>query len=456
MGVHILSPDEIDAAKSLANSSGGDWGYVTVPIQPVDRDLEKWQKFMHEAREKHLIPIIRITTIPTGGTWDAGADTDLVDFANFLNALDWPVENRYIILFNEVNQSREWGGIVDPVKYTQIVKNARTIFKERSEHFFLLGPALDDALPDSTTSMSAKRYLAAMVAHDSAVWSYFDGIAVHSYSNPGFAQPPRRNTFPGVTSYNYFFTQFKLADKPVFVTETGWDQTKVTNQKLKDYWTTAWEIWNTDPKVAAVTPFVLDGGGAFPVFTLKKPDGSLSESGQAVFNLPKVAGNPKPGVREDKQFAGDATHLSGNLARSFRTVRALHKLENIFRVILGLPAKGLITLGSHELVVEMAQTPPQWEKGLSDRDAMQGIDGMLFLFPQYHVPVFWMKDTRIPLDMIWLKDNQVVEITENVPVATSDNLPTYSPKIPIDMVLEVSAGWSQANNLQVGDTLIIN
>src|SRR5690606_34912247 len=108
MGVHILHPSEIETAATLVNSNGGEWGYVTVPIQPVDRDLEKWQLFMHQARDLRVIPIIRITTIPSGGTWDAGAATDLVDFANFLNELDWPIENRYIILFNEVNQSREW------------------------------------------------------------------------------------------------------------------------------------------------------------------------------------------------------------------------------------------------------------------------------------------------------------------------------------------------------------
>ena len=454
MGVHILHPSEIENAAKLVNSSGGEWGYVTVPIQPVDRDLIKWQQFMKECKDKKVIPIIRITTIPTGGTWDSGQDTDLVDFANFLNELEWPTENRYIILFNEVNQSREWGGVVDPRKYTDIVKNARTIFKERSEHFFLLGPALDDALPDSTTSMSAKRYLAAMYSHDSSVWSYFDGFATHSYSNPGFAQPPRQNTFPGITSYRYFFTQYKLADKPVFITETGWDQTKVSEAKLKEYWNTAWGIWGSDQRVVAITPFVLDGGAAFPIHSLTKSDGNLSVSGQAIKEIIKIKGEPKPASTESKnEQSKDNSHLSESLAHSYKTVRALHKLENIFRVILGFPVKSLITLGSHELVVELAQTPAHWEKGLSDRTSLQGIDGMLFLFPHYHVPLFWMKDTHIPLDMIWIKDNVVVEITKDVQPDSSANPPTYSPSQVVDAVLEVPAGWSAANNLQIGDGL---
>lgn len=457
MGVHILYPSELEVAANLVNSSGGEWGYVTVPIQPTDRDLIKWQQFMEECKDKKVIPIIRITTIPTGGTWDSAQATDLVDFANFLNELHWPTENRYIVLFNEVNQSREWGGVVDPRKYTDIVKNARIIFKERSEHFFLLGPALDDALPDSTTSMSAKRYMTAMYAHDSAVWSYFDGFSFHSYPNPGFTQPPRQNTFPGITSYRYLFTQYKLADKPVFITETGWDQTKVSEPKIKEYWNTAWGIWGSDPRVVAITPFVLNGGDAFPIHSLTNKDGSLSASGQAIKDILKIQGAPKAGIIEEKNSSStDSEHLSGDLAHSYKKVRALHKVENIFRVILGLPVKSLITLGSNELVVELAQTPVQWEKGLSGRNTLEGIDGMLFLFPHYHIPLFWMKDTHVALDMIWIKDNQVLEITPDVQPNSSATPPTYSPSQAVDTVLEVPAGWSKVNNVQAGDMLTIN
>src|SRR3989344_5906297 len=61
-GIHILFISELDKAKELVNSAGGDWGYVTIPIQATDKDLEKWQKFMDSARENHIIPIIRIAT----------------------------------------------------------------------------------------------------------------------------------------------------------------------------------------------------------------------------------------------------------------------------------------------------------------------------------------------------------------------------------------------------------
>ncbi len=63
-GIHILFPSELDQASSLVNSTDGAWGYVTIPIQSSDKDLVKWQSFMDEAREKKLIPIIRLQQSP--------------------------------------------------------------------------------------------------------------------------------------------------------------------------------------------------------------------------------------------------------------------------------------------------------------------------------------------------------------------------------------------------------
>src|SRR3989338_4464705 len=95
-GIHILFPAELEKAAKLVNSSGGDWGYVTIPIQYGDRDLDKWQDFMSEAQRNHLIPIIRIATEPyfkNTGVWRKANDYDIVDFANFLNSLQWPTTN---------------------------------------------------------------------------------------------------------------------------------------------------------------------------------------------------------------------------------------------------------------------------------------------------------------------------------------------------------------------------
>ena len=69
VGVHILDPQEIHQAAKLVNSSGGSWGYVTIPIRSNDRDREKWIRFFDNAKKEKLIPIIRLATYPEGPAW---------------------------------------------------------------------------------------------------------------------------------------------------------------------------------------------------------------------------------------------------------------------------------------------------------------------------------------------------------------------------------------------------
>ncbi len=456
MGVHILAPSELESAAKLVNSQGGDWGYVTVPIQPEDRDQETWQNFMHKCLELHLIPIIRITTIPQGGTWESANDSDLVDFANFLNELDWPIENRYIILFNEVNRASEWGGVVDPHKYSSIIKNAYTIFKERSEDFFLLGPALDNALPDSTSSLSFTSFTRQMKTADPLIWSYFDGWASHSYPNPAFTASPHKTGLQSIVGYSSEMSLLGISPKPVFITETGWDQSKLNGDTIALNWSTAWNKWQKDQNVVAVTPFVLQGGDQFATFSLLKDNGEYSSSGQSIWNLPKTAGRPTLAERSSPAPQNKSGTASDWITPFFTSSHSLMRLENIFRVILGLPIKSSATLKDLELSVELAQTPKQWEKGLSGRQSLGMLDGMIFIFPYSHIPVFWMKDMQFPIDIVWLQDGVVVDITYSAPVATTAVLPTYSPKTAVNMVLETGAGWAAKHNIVRGDILTIH
>ena len=151
------------------------------------------------------------------------------------------------------------GGKVDPEKYTSIIKNAYSIFKERSADFFLLGPSLDSSLPNSQTSLSAQNYLSRMGTTDPLVWTYFDGWSSHSYPNPGYMTSSKKTGFQSIVGYKSELTYLKLAPKPVFITETGWDQTKIKDSVLAGYWSSAWQTWLNDPNVVAVTPFVLEG-----------------------------------------------------------------------------------------------------------------------------------------------------------------------------------------------------
>src|SRR5687768_14613965 len=71
-GIHLLAPipEETKDAKTLVNSSGGDWGYVTVLIESKDRDKAKWQGYFDDLRRSHLIPLVRLATKPDGSFWE--------------------------------------------------------------------------------------------------------------------------------------------------------------------------------------------------------------------------------------------------------------------------------------------------------------------------------------------------------------------------------------------------
>src|SRR5207237_665424 len=101
IGIHILFDSELQQAAQLINSNGGDWGYITIPIQAGDRDLVKWQQFMNAAKQYHVIPILRLATEGdyfNTKVWSKPSPADIMDFANFLNSLTWPVKNRYVIV----------------------------------------------------------------------------------------------------------------------------------------------------------------------------------------------------------------------------------------------------------------------------------------------------------------------------------------------------------------------
>ena len=135
-GIHILFPEEIGEAATLVNSSGGDWGYVTIPIRASDKNLEKWQKFMDEAAKLHLIPLIRVATEGDyfiKGSWEIPSKYYVIDFANFLNSLNWPTKNRYVIIFNETNRGDEWGGTPDAAEYAQILYHSVYFFYQKNK-----------------------------------------------------------------------------------------------------------------------------------------------------------------------------------------------------------------------------------------------------------------------------------------------------------------------------------
>ena len=106
--------------------------------------------------------------------------------------------------------------------------------------------------------------------------------------------------------------------------------------------------------------------------------------------------------------------------------------------------------------VELATTPEQQTLGLMYVEDLPPDRGMLFLFPTDEPRGFWMKNCKIPIDMVWLDaDYRVVDITRSAPPCTADPCPTYSPSFPCRNVLEVGGGVSAAHPLEAGDRLVV-
>ena len=107
--------------------------------------------------------------------------------------------------------------------------------------------------------------------------------------------------------------------------------------------------------------------------------------------------------------------------------------------------------GNVPLTLEIAATPPMREHGLMDRDTLAPYDGMLFLFPKTARIAFWMKNTRIPLDMIFIDDKgRIVQIAAKT--TPYSETPVDSTK-PVNAVIELAGGQAAAKKLQIGDSI---
>lgn len=117
---------------------------------------------------------------------------------------------------------------------------------------------------------------------------------------------------------------------------------------------------------------------------------------------------------------------------------------------INLAGGNIVKIGNVELKVKIADSPQERSKGLSGISSLPENEGVFFVFAEKDTtPSFWMKDMLIPLDIIWINDGKIVKIDKNVPISDPNKL--YSPSQPIDYVLEVNAGFSDKNGLEVGD-----
>ena len=120
-----------------------------------------------------------------------------------------------------------------------------------------------------------------------------------------------------------------------------------------------------------------------------------------------------------------------------------------------LPISAKAIVAGKVIQLEVAQTPQQQQIGLMNRTSLADDRGMLFPFDPPQPARFWMKNTLIPLDMIFLRNGVVSAIAANVPPCTSDPCPIYGPGTTIDRVMELRGGRAAELGLKAGDRLTI-
>mgnify|MGYP001593669555 FL=1 len=112
-----------------------------------------------------------------------------------------------------------------------------------------------------------------------------------------------------------------------------------------------------------------------------------------------------------------------------------------------------VCFGKHCFFVELARTSAEREKGLMFASQLDKNSGMLFIFDKEDIHPFWMKNTLIPLDIIWIgSNNKVVFISKNTQSCKSLICPAINPGSKAKYVLEINAGMVEEIGLKIGDT----
>ncbi len=107
-------------------------------------------------------------------------------------------------------------------------------------------------------------------------------------------------------------------------------------------------------------------------------------------------------------------------------------------------------------VVELAISDEEKMRGLQKREHLDKNKGMLFALSGNGPQKFWMKDTLIPLDMLWLDyTGQIIYIEHDAVTCEKDPCPVYGPDVPAAYVLEVNAGEAGRHGMHIGDRIDI-
>lgn len=132
-----------------------------------------------------------------------------------------------------------------------------------------------------------------------------------------------------------------------------------------------------------------------------------------------------------------------------------------FATILGcsgcVAGNSYVELKGERFLVEVADDREEQALGLMYRDELPDDQGMLFIFPNEAPRSFWMKNTRIPLDIMYFSSSlELVSVAENARPCRVEQCPAYPSDGPARYVLELNAGKASELGLVAGDELVLH
>jgi uncharacterized membrane protein (UPF0127 family) len=123
--------------------------------------------------------------------------------------------------------------------------------------------------------------------------------------------------------------------------------------------------------------------------------------------------------------------------------------------LVGCQTGPTVEFETTKIPVEVAQTSEQRGQGLMHRESLEG--GMVFVFEDETQRSFWMKNTLIPLDMMFVgSDMTIREIKRDIQPCEADPCESYPSQYPAKYVVEVNAGFSDENGIKEGQKIELN
>jgi uncharacterized membrane protein (UPF0127 family) len=139
-------------------------------------------------------------------------------------------------------------------------------------------------------------------------------------------------------------------------------------------------------------------------------------------------------------FIACLTLLTGNVASAAQT-----------------PTHRYVSVAGHRFEVEIADTDAAREHGLMFRTHLAADHGMLFVYPDARVRTFWMKNTLIPLDILFFDaQGRLINVSADTPPCKTSRCPTFSSTAPARYVLELHSGVAKKSGFDPGAALVLS